>query len=121
MRRYLRESAALAAQSRSKGVSWGQRGPAAASLAELLEGVPAEVLTGPSRPINELELAFRLATLRQRPVDQAIVDRLVATLRERPDEEVADLSPYQLADRWDSRGVSCCGRSCTRPTPGCSS
>ncbi len=100
MRRYLRESAALSAKSKAKGLSWGKRAPAAASLGQLLEGVPNGLLTGPTRPINEAELALRLATLRQRPVSQAIVDRLVATLRERPDEEVADLPPLQLADRW---------------------
>jgi class 3 adenylate cyclase len=100
MRRFLRESAAVAAKSKSKGVSWGDRAPAAAALGELLEGVPAGLLTGSSRPVNEAELALRLATLRERPVSQAIVERLVTALRVGADEEVADLQPLQLAVRW---------------------
>jgi adenylate cyclase len=99
LRRYLREAAALAAKSR--GVAWGQFGPATAGLGELLGLAPSKVLHGPAQAIQEAELGLRLATLRQRPVKKAIVDRLVETLREGSDEDVAYLSPVHLADRWE--------------------
>jgi len=100
LHRYLRESAALAVKARAKGIAWGQFSPAAAALAELLEGAPAGVLTGPARAVNEAELHLRLHALREAKVSQPIVDQLVETLRTWPDEEVAYLSPLHLADRW---------------------
>jgi class 3 adenylate cyclase len=98
LRKYLRESAAVAVK--SKGIPWGQFGPATAALGDLLEGESSKRLKGTTQSINESELSLRLGTLRQRPVNQAIVDRLVKTLRDRSDEEVAYLSPLHLADRW---------------------
>ena len=100
LRRYLRESAALAVKARSKGVNWGQFMPAAASLRELLDGPPSGVLTGGARAVNETELRLRLHRLRERNLSQPIVLRLVETLQSWSDEEVAYLSPLHLADRW---------------------
>ncbi len=100
LRRYLRASAALAAVARSKGISWGQFSPAAAALADLLEGTPSGVLTGPARAINNTELQLRLHALRAAKVSQPIADKLAETLRSSSDEEVAYLSPLHLAARW---------------------
>lgn len=44
LRKYLRKSAAVAAK--SKGVAWGQFGPATAALGDLLEGEKLEALEG---------------------------------------------------------------------------
>lgn len=55
---------------------------------------------GPRGAVSKTELERRAARLIDAPLDAALVGRLKQALVERPDEEVAQMRPFELADRW---------------------
>ena len=76
--------------------------PSAAFVARNVVALqPYDPLTqGPRSPVLRTELERRAARLMGAPLDGALVERLKRTLEERPDEEVAQMRPFELADRW---------------------
>lgn len=55
---------------------------------------------GPRSPVSRTELGRRAARLSESGLDAPLVRRLTEALAERPDEEIAQMRPFELADRW---------------------
>jgi adenylate cyclase len=79
----------------------GAQGSAARLAQNLLAARPYDALTqGPRSPTAESELRHRALCLRDKGLPPELVERLKTTLAERPDEEVAQMRPFELAQRW---------------------
>lgn len=93
------ESPQRSSQPRS---SLPQRQSATMTARDLIAERPYDALTqGPRSETSRSELERRAARVRDVLVgERALVDRVVHLLAERPDEEVAQMRPFELADRW---------------------
>jgi class 3 adenylate cyclase len=70
---------------------------------ELIADRPYDELTqGPRSPTSLPELDRRASRLAGKELDGALLERVTRLLRERPDEEVAQIRPFELADRWQA-------------------
>jgi len=61
---------------------------------------PIPCLPRTKTPSDAALLAARAGRLRASPADPAAAARLIAHLGESPDDEVVDMRPFELADRW---------------------
>lgn len=75
--------------------------PASSLARDLIARQAYDPITqGPKSPTSSEELERRAGRLAGAPVQKALVERLTRTLVERSDEEVAQMRPFELADRW---------------------
>jgi class 3 adenylate cyclase len=75
--------------------------PASSLARDLIARRAYDPLTqGPRSPTSIEELTRRAERLADAPLDKVLVERFKRTLAERSDEEVAQMRPFELADRW---------------------
>jgi adenylate cyclase len=90
----------LAGTPRPDGAPMSNPDSAALDARDLIARQPYDALTqGPRSPVSDDELERRTARLRQ-TLRSPLVDRLKRALADRPDEEVSQMRPFELADRW---------------------
>lgn len=74
--------------------------PAVARARRILAQGYVAVASGPRTPVNEQQLAARIARAKE-SVPARILERIEKLIRERPDDEVSQVRPFEVARTWN--------------------